>query len=244
MNHAVRARLLALLAFLATLALLGATWLAGALPVAAQSATASPTATPAAATPTPVPPASVALGTATSGTLGTYLTGPDGHALYWLSTDTATGTTCTGHCLTIWPPQYVAAGGTVTAPSAATGTLSTFARADTGGTQVRYNDHPLYYFAGDSAAGDTNGQGIKAFNGTWSVAVVAAAATAAPTATPAAVTSSAPTSTVLPPTSTGTGTGQSGTVGGGTLLLVLLGLAAITVVVVLASPLPRKLRGH
>ena len=26
--------------------------------------------------------------------------------------------------------------------------------------QVTYNGHPLYYFSGDQAPGDTNGQGI------------------------------------------------------------------------------------
>ncbi len=44
--------------------------------------------------------------------------------------------------------------------------LGTTAAAD-GATQVTYNGHPLYYFAGDSAAGDANGQGL---NGVWFVA--------------------------------------------------------------------------
>ena len=237
MNDPVRTRLLALATFLASLLLLGATWLAGAVPVAAQYSSASPTATatPAAMatsapTATPAPPASIQLGSATSGSLGRYLTGPDGHALYWLSSDTATGSVCVGHCLSVWPPLYVAAGGTITLPSSASGTLSSFTRAATGGTQVSYDGHPLYYFGGDSAAGQTNGEGIAALGGVWHVAAFAAATTA----------SSTPASTALPPTSTSNA--QTGTVGTGTLLLVLLVIGAVVVGAAVFSPLPRRLR--
>ena len=37
--------------------------------------------------------------------------------------------------------------------------LTTVDRTD-GTKQVKYGDWPLYYFAGDSAAGDANGQGL------------------------------------------------------------------------------------
>ena len=47
-----------------------------------------------------------------------------------------------------------------------TGQLTTFARPD-GTMQVAYNGIPLYYFAGDTKAGDTTGQGK---NGKWFVA--------------------------------------------------------------------------
>ena len=116
---------------------------------------------------------SVTLGTATSATLGSYLTGPSGHTHYWLSSDTATGATCTGGCLTNWPPLSVSAGATVTAAGVG-GTFTTFTRPDTQALQVAYDGHPLYYFAHDSAAGQTNGAGIAAFGGTWHVAAVAA----------------------------------------------------------------------
>ena len=39
------------------------------------------------------------------------------------------------------------------------GKLTTFARKD-GSMQVAYNGSPLYYYAADKAAGDTNGQGV------------------------------------------------------------------------------------
>ena len=47
-----------------------------------------------------------------------------------------------------------------------TGTLTTFARPD-GTMQVAYNGIPLYYFAKDTKAGDTTGQGV---GGKWFVA--------------------------------------------------------------------------
>jgi hypothetical protein len=35
--------------------------------------------------------------------------------------------------------------------------------------QVTYNGHPLYYFAEDTKAGQTNGQGVNAFGAKWFV---------------------------------------------------------------------------
>jgi predicted lipoprotein with Yx(FWY)xxD motif len=44
--------------------------------------------------------------------------------------------------------------------------LGTITRDD-GTTQVTYNGWPLYFFHEDTAAGDTNGQGIDEFGGLW-----------------------------------------------------------------------------
>jgi predicted lipoprotein with Yx(FWY)xxD motif len=46
--------------------------------------------------------------------------------------------------------------------------LGTTARSD-GTTQVTYNGHPLYYFVGDTKAGDTMGEGSTAFGAGWDV---------------------------------------------------------------------------
>ena len=98
--------------------------------------------------------------------LGAYLTGKDGKALYLLATDTSGKSTCANDCAANWPPFTLEAGETVSAGSGVTGAVATFTRDD-GKTQVTINGLPLYYFAGDTSAGQTNGQGI---GGKWYVA--------------------------------------------------------------------------
>jgi predicted lipoprotein with Yx(FWY)xxD motif len=132
-------------------------------PTATQSATQ-------AATSSQAPGASAATGavvvSTASTTAGTVLVGPDGKTLYTHAGDSATSSTCTGGCLAAWPALVVPSGGTVSAGSGVTGTLATFTRSDDSTSQVTYNGKPLYYFAGDSAAGDTNGKAIPS----WSLA--------------------------------------------------------------------------
>jgi len=101
-----------------------------------------------------------------SDALGAHITGEAGKTLYVRTSDSTNTTTCTGGCTSNWPPFTLGAGATVTAGTGVTGTLATFARPD-GSMQVTINGHPLYYFAGDSAAGQNNGQGLA---GVWFVA--------------------------------------------------------------------------
>ncbi len=113
-------------------------------------------------------PAALTLGTATTD-LGTFLTGKDGLTLYVFAADTTPGvSTCAGDCLTAWPPATVAAGETVAAGDGVTGVVGLVPAAD-GTMQATYDGHPLYYWQGDSEAGQTNGQGI---NDVWWVADV------------------------------------------------------------------------
>jgi predicted lipoprotein with Yx(FWY)xxD motif len=156
---------------------------------ACSSAAATPTSAVLGATalPTTAGPAAasgVTIGSANSTTLGAYLTGKDGMTLYVFMADTADTSSCTGACSTNWPPLTVAPASTVTGPSGAMSTFGLISRAD-GTTQVTFNHMPLYYFAGDSAAGDTNGQGKL---GKWFVAPLSGAL---PSSAPAAA-SSAP----------------------------------------------------
>jgi predicted lipoprotein with Yx(FWY)xxD motif len=125
------------------------------------------TAAPPAAT-TAAGASSVMVGTNGSPSLGAYLTGQNGMTLYVLTQDKPDTSTCAGTCATNWPPLTVASGVTVSGPAAATDTFGTITRSD-GTTQVTYNRMPLYYYSGDSAAGDTNGQGKL---GVWFVAPV------------------------------------------------------------------------
>ncbi len=125
-------------------------------------------------------PASLQLGAGSSASLGSFLVGPNGMTVYTLSSETSTGSVCTGGCLANWPALLVAPGGSVSGPAGATGTFSTITRADDGSTQVALNGQPLYYFAHDSAAGQANGQGIKAFGGVWLVATLSGAPSGIP----------------------------------------------------------------
>jgi len=73
--------------------------------------------------------------------------------------------TCYGTCASVWPP--LRPGGTLTAGHGITqARLSIIARRD-GTKQVAYNGHPLYYYVGDRAAGQTAGQGKDQFGGAW-----------------------------------------------------------------------------
>ena len=98
---------------------------------------------------------------------GDALAGKDGLTLYVFAKDTGTTPTCTDACAANWPPFTLPAGQAATAGDGVDGAmLGTTAAAD-GANQVTYNGHPLYYFKGDSAAGEANGQGL---NGIWFVA--------------------------------------------------------------------------
>ena len=90
------------------------------------------------------------------------LTNAAGFTLYWFVPDTSTTSKCTGSCATYWPPVK----GPATAMSGVTGTLGTITRSD-GTTQATYDGHPLYTYAGDTAAGEAKGNGLNASGGLW-----------------------------------------------------------------------------
>jgi predicted lipoprotein with Yx(FWY)xxD motif len=99
---------------------------------------------------------------ATSSPLGTILVDQDGKTLYLFEADSQNKSNCSGGCLSLWPP--VDADGKATAGSGVTaGMIGTAA----GSSQVTYAGHPLYWFSGDTAAGDTNGEGLTDFGGAW-----------------------------------------------------------------------------
>ena len=100
--------------------------------------------------------------------LGAYLTDGYGHTLYIFKSDSADTSTCTAACAGSWPSFILAAGATVEGGAGVTGTFGTTMRDD-GTTQITYDHRPLYYYSGDAAAGDTNGQGL---GDTWFVAPV------------------------------------------------------------------------
>jgi len=102
---------------------------------------------------------------------GKTLTGEDGKTLYFFKADTKGSgkSTCNADCATNWPPYTLEADETLKPTSDASGTVTMITRDD-GSKQVAYNGWPLYYFKGDAAAGDSNGQNINAFGGIWVIA--------------------------------------------------------------------------
>jgi predicted lipoprotein with Yx(FWY)xxD motif len=90
--------------------------------------------------------------------LGTILTDRDGNTLYLFENDADGESTCYGDCAASWP-AFEAKGDPAAGDGVDASLLGTTERTD-GTVQVTYNGHPLYYFGGDQAAGDTNGQEI------------------------------------------------------------------------------------
>lgn len=97
--------------------------------------------------------------------LGNVLVDTKGQTLYLFGADMGTTSTCSGACAQNWPPLQASGAATV-GNGAKASLLGVSTRAD-GTQQVTYNGHPLYRFSGDKKAGDTNGQGLNAFGGTW-----------------------------------------------------------------------------
>ena len=97
-----------------------------------------------------------------SSPLGTILVDQDGKTLYLFEADSMNKSNCSGGCLTLWPP--VMANGKATAGS---GVSAGMIGTASGSSQVTYAGHPLYWFSGDTAAGDTNGEGLTDFGGAW-----------------------------------------------------------------------------
>jgi predicted lipoprotein with Yx(FWY)xxD motif len=103
-----------------------------------------------------------------SSSLGTILVNSQSMTLYHLSGEVNGKFICTSSaCLGVWHPLIAPSSGT---PGGVVGSLGTVKRPE-GTMQVTYKGMPLYTFAQDKQAGETNGQGIKDV-GTWSVVTI------------------------------------------------------------------------
>jgi predicted lipoprotein with Yx(FWY)xxD motif len=109
------------------------------------------------------------------------LTNSAGRTLYWFAPDTMTTSKCYGTCATYWPPVL----GPATGGSGVTGQLGTITRTN-GSLQVTYDGHPLYTFAGDSAAGQAKGNGVDGSGGVWHEMTASGATVSSAPAAPAA----------------------------------------------------------
>jgi len=170
------------------------TLIAAALPLSlllaacASAATPSPSASASAAPPSAAasqpaasqpaasePAASASAGTAetydikvATASIGKFLTGEDGKTLYMFKNDTPGSgkSTCGTGCVGTWPPFTVESKDQLKAGAGVTGALDVISRDD-GTKQVTYKGAPLYYYSGDTKAGETGGQGLF---GKWFVA--------------------------------------------------------------------------
>jgi predicted lipoprotein with Yx(FWY)xxD motif len=107
----------------------------------------------------------VELAIAHDATLGDHLVGPDGKTLYLFTKDSPRTSACSDTCAATWPPLLAGDGGAPTAAAGITGKIGTITRGD-GRVQVTLSDVPLYTYSGDTAEGQTTGQG---FGGFWFV---------------------------------------------------------------------------
>jgi predicted lipoprotein with Yx(FWY)xxD motif len=116
------------------------------------------------ATPTTASGSPATIGVA-NGDLGKILVDARGRTLYMFQKDSGSTSTCFGKCAANWPPLDVS--GKPTEGSGANAELVGTTSRPGAKSQVTYNGHPLYLFAGDKNPGDTNGEGVNAFGGSW-----------------------------------------------------------------------------
>ena len=144
---------------------LGVPVAAGLLAAACGTAAGSTTGSTAAGTPASSGSTAATVIESHAGSAVPFLTNSSGRAVYLWAADSMNKSMCSGACAQAWPP--VTSMGQVTAAHGAKAAdLGTITRSD-GTKQVTYLGHPLYYFAGDSGSGQTNGQGSDSFGAKW-----------------------------------------------------------------------------
>lgn len=106
--------------------------------------------------------------TTRSKSFGTILVGSSGRTLYRYTDDRKGVNRCSSDatCNRYWPPLVMGAGAKLSAGSGVNAALLGTIKAAHGKRQVTYAGFPLYFFSGDKAAGQVNGQ---AFQSAWYV---------------------------------------------------------------------------
>lgn len=98
-----------------------------------------------------------------STSLGQVLVDGAGRTVYLLTADSPGRSTCSGSCLSAWPPVSPASGSTLPGVSAPVDRTTT----PGGGSIATVGGWPLYTFVQDKAPGDVHGEGLQSFGGTW-----------------------------------------------------------------------------
>jgi predicted lipoprotein with Yx(FWY)xxD motif len=103
--------------------------------------------------------------------------GYEGHTLYTFDVDDPGVSNCSGECLVNWPPLLVAAADELPLGEGLDPADFATITRDDGALQVTYLEMPLYFFIGDEAPGDANGDGL---NDVWHIIEADAADATAP----------------------------------------------------------------
>lgn len=146
-------------AFTFTVRLLGAAAL-----LLLASACGSSTVTPGAGTTTVAVTPGGVLGVATT-SLGPVLVDSKGMTVYLLTADAPGHSSCSALCLDKWPLVSAPAGNVTSVPGVSAPLGVT--KATSGASMLSAGGLPLYTYSGDSAPGDTRGEGIEAYGGKW-----------------------------------------------------------------------------
>jgi predicted lipoprotein with Yx(FWY)xxD motif len=115
--------------------------------------------------------------------LGKTLVDANGRVLYLFEADKRDQSTLSAAGQAVWPPLS-----TATKPAAGSGVTAsqiTLIGGAGSASQVAYNGHPLYYYVGDRAPGETKGQGLNQFGALWYVLSPAGTAITSAPKTPA-----------------------------------------------------------
>ncbi len=88
-----------------------------------------------------------------------------GLTLYLFTREKSSESECYGECAKEWPP-LLTDGKPVAKAGIKSDLLGTTKRND-GSLQVTYKDHPLYYYEGESEAGQIFCQAVESFGGIW-----------------------------------------------------------------------------
>ena len=96
--------------------------------------------------------------------LGSFMTDQDGKTLYFFSRDAADNSACSGGCATTWPAYHLT--NIAVGPGLNAADFGEIVRPD-GAKQTTYKGWPLYYFSGDTQAGEKKGEAV---NNVWWIA--------------------------------------------------------------------------
>jgi predicted lipoprotein with Yx(FWY)xxD motif len=101
-----------------------------------------------------------------SSAVGKILVDRKGRTVYLFMADKPGVSNCSGQCLVYWPAVVAPKTLPATLPGV-TGKLGVITRKDNGVRQLTVNGWPLYLYAGDTAAGQINGQGSNGGGALW-----------------------------------------------------------------------------